>query len=184
MILLELFFSFAKVGVMTFGGGLAMLPILQREIVEHKGWATETELTDYFAIGQCTPGIIAVNTATFVGQKQAGILGGTLATLGVAFPSVVIITCLASVISAFAGLKVIAHAFAGIRICVCVLIFNALLKLSRSSVVDLPTGLIAVTVALLAFFTDLSPAVFVLCAAVAGLAIQAVKRSRKKEVEG
>ena len=174
MILLELFFSFAKVGVMTFGGGLAMLPILQREIVEHKGWATEAELTDYFAIGQCTPGIIAVNTATFVGQKQAGILGGILATLGVAFPSVVIITCLASVISAFAG----------IRICVCVLIFNALLKLSRSSVVDLPTGLIAVTVALLAFFTDLSPAVFVLCAAVAGLAIQAVKRSRKKEAEG
>ena len=158
MILLELFFSFAKVGVMTFGGGLAMLPILQREIVEHKGWATEAELTDYFAIGQCTPGIIAVNTATFVGQKQAGILGGILATLGVAFPSVVIITCLASVISAFAGLKVIAHAFAGIRICVCVLIFNALLKLSRSSVVDPPTGLIAVTVALLAFFTDLSPA--------------------------
>ena len=184
MILLELFFSFAKVGVMTFGGGYAMLPILQREIVEHKGWATEAELTDYFAIGQCTPGIIAVNTATFVGQKQAGILGGILATLGVAFPSVVIITCLASVISAFAGLKVIAHAFAGIRICVCVLIFNALLKLSRSSVVDLPTGLIAVTVALLAFFTDLSPAVFVLCAAVAGLAIQAVKRSRKKEAEG
>ena len=184
MILLELFFSFAKVGVMTFGGGLAMLPILQREIVEHKGWATEAELTDYFAIGQCTPGIIAVNTATFVGQKQAGILGGILATLGVAFPSVVIITCLASVISAFAGLKVIAHAFAGIRICVCVLIFNALLKLSRSSVVDPPTGLIAVTVALLAFFTDLSPAVFVLCAAVAGLAIQAVKRSRKKEAEG
>ena len=156
----------------------------QREIVENKGWATEAELTDYFAIGQCTPGIIAVNTATFVGQKQAGILGGILATLGVAFPSVVIITCLASVISAFAGLKVIAHAFAGIRICVCVLIFNALLKLSRSSVVDLPTGLIAVTVALLAFFTDLSPAVFVLCAAVAGLAIQAVKRSRKKEAEG
>lgn len=184
MILLELFFSFAKVGVMTFGGGLAMLPILQREIVEHKGWATEAELTDYFAIGQCTPGIIAVNTATFVGQKQAGIPGGILATLGVAFPSVVIITCLASVISAFAGLEVIAHAFAGIRICVCVLIFNALLKLSRSSVVDLPTGLIAVTVALLAFFTDLSPAVFVLCAAIAGLAIQAVKRrSRKKEVE-
>ena len=184
MILLELFFSFAKVGVMTFGGGLAMLPILQREIVVHVGWATVAEVSEVFAVGRWTPGCFAVNTATFVGQKQAGILGGILATLGVAFPSVVIITCLASVISAFAGLKVIAHAFAGIRICVCVLIFNALLKLSRSSVVDPPTGLIAVTVALLAFFTDLSPAVFVLCAAVAGLAIQAVKRSRKKEVEG
>ena len=68
-ILLDLFLTFAKVGVMTFGGGYAMLPILQREVVENKGWATEEELMDYFAIGQCTPGIIAVNTATFIGQK-------------------------------------------------------------------------------------------------------------------
>ena len=77
----ELFYTFAKVGVMTFGGGMAMLPILQREVVENKGWATDEELTDYFAIGQCTPGIIAVNTATFVGQKQQGILGGIVATM-------------------------------------------------------------------------------------------------------
>ena len=78
----DLFLTFAKVGVMTFGGGYAMLPILQREVVENKGWATEEELTDYFAIGQCTPGIIAVNTATFIGQKNKGILGGVIATLG------------------------------------------------------------------------------------------------------
>ena len=71
-LLWELFLTFAKVGVMTFGGGMAMLPILQREVVENKGWATDEELVDYFAIGQCTPGIIAVNTATFVGQKQQG----------------------------------------------------------------------------------------------------------------
>lgn len=70
----QLFLTFAKVGVMTFGGGMAMLPILQREVVEDKGWATDEELVDYFAIGQCTPGIIAVNTATFIGQKQAGII--------------------------------------------------------------------------------------------------------------
>ena len=72
---LDLFGTFAKVGVMTFGGGYAMLPILQREVVEHKGWATEEELMDYFAIGQCTPGVIAVNTATFIGQKHRGWLG-------------------------------------------------------------------------------------------------------------
>ena len=87
----ELFYTFAKVGVMTFGGGYAMLPILQREVVEKKGWATDEELTDYFAIGQCTPGVIAVNTATFVGQKHAGVAGGIVATLGVVFPSLIII---------------------------------------------------------------------------------------------
>ena len=88
---LDLFLTFAKVGVMTFGGGYAMLPILQREVVERKGWATEEELMDYFAIGQCTPGIIAVNTATFIGQKLNGVFGGIFATLGFVFPSLVII---------------------------------------------------------------------------------------------
>ena len=79
--LLVLFLTFAKVGVMTFGGGYAMLPILQREVVENKGWATDEELTDYFAIGQCTPGVIAVNTATFIGQKQRGIAGVLIQSL-------------------------------------------------------------------------------------------------------
>ena len=88
----SLFLTFAKVGVMTFGGGYAMLPILQREVVENKGWATDEELTDYFAIGQCTPGVIAVNTATFIGRKYRGIPGGILTTLGVVSPSVIIIS--------------------------------------------------------------------------------------------
>ena len=78
-LLLQMFLTFAKVGVMTFGGGYAMLPILQREVVDNKGWATEEELMDYFAIGQCTPGVIAVNTATFIGHKCAGIAGGIAA---------------------------------------------------------------------------------------------------------
>ena len=177
--LLDLFWTFAKVGVMTFGGGYAMLPILQREVVEKKGWATEDELADYFAIGQCTPGIIAVNTATFVGQKNGGIPGGILATLGVVFPSLVIITLLASVIQTFAELAVVKHAFAGIRICVCVLIFNAVLKLGKKAVVDKPAAVIAVRVTLLAFFTDLSPVVFVLLAAVAGLLIKQAGGARK-----
>ena len=103
-LLWELFLTFAKVGVMTFGGGMAMLPILQREVVENKGWATDEELVDYFAIGQCTPGIIAVNTATFIGQKYAGIAGGIVATLGVVFPSLVIISILAGLITNFSDL--------------------------------------------------------------------------------
>ena len=88
--LLDLFLTFARIGGLTFGGGYAMLPMLQKEVVENRGWATEEELADYFAIGQCTPGVIAVNTATFVGYREAGILGGVMATLGVIFPSLVI----------------------------------------------------------------------------------------------
>ena len=175
MLLVQLFLTFAKMGVMTFGGGYAMLPILQREVVEGKGWATEEELADYFAIGQCTPGIIAVNTATFIGQKQAGVLGGLIATLGVVFPSVVIISLLATVITAFAELEVVKHAFAGIRVCVCVLIFNAVLKLGKQAVVDSPALIIALAVTLGSFFTKASPVVFVVAAALAGLLIQQVK---------
>ena len=146
MLLADLFLTFAKVGVMTFGGGYAMLPLLQREVVENKGWATEEELADYFAIGQCTPGIIAVNTATFIGKKHAGIPGGILASLGVVFPSLVIITLLASVITSVADLAVVQHAFAGIRVCVCVLIFNSVLKLGKSAVKDKPTLILAIAI--------------------------------------
>ncbi len=169
MLLADLFWTFAKVGAMTFGGGYAMLPILQREVVEGKGWATEEELADYFAIGQCTPGIIAVNTATFIGKKHAGIPGGILASLGVVFPSLVIIILLASVITSVSDLAVVQHAFAGIRVCVCVLIFNSVLKLGKSAVKDKATLILAVIIALAAFLTDLSPVVFILLAAVAGL---------------
>ena len=170
--LFDLFLTFAKVGVMTFGGGMAMLPILQREVVENKKWATDEELTDYFAIGQCTPGIIAVNTATFIGQKRRGILGGIFATLGIVFPSLVIITVLAGLITNFSHLEWVQHAFAGIRVCVCVLIFNAVLKLWKSAVRDAWCGYIFGAVLGFALFTSLSPVIYVLFAAVAGIVIK------------
>ena len=170
--LLTLFLTFAKVGVMTFGGGYAMLPILQREVVENKGWATDEELTDYFAIGQCTPGVIAVNTATFIGQKHRGILGGIVATLGVVFPSLVIIASLAGVITTFSHLAWVQHAFAGIRVCVCVLIFNAVLKLWKGAVKDVWGLVIFLVILALSVFTKLSPIIYVLAAAVAGLLIK------------
>ena len=169
---LDLFLSFAKVGVMTFGGGYAMLPILQREVVERKDWVTEEELMDYFAIGQCTPGIIAVNTATFIGQKLKGVAGGILATLGVVFPSLVIISLLAGVIEAFSHIAWVQHAFGGIRICVCVLILNAVVKLLKKAVVDKVTLAIFAVVMLGAYFTSVSPVVFVLIAAVIGIALK------------
>ena len=170
----DLFLTFAKVGVMTFGGGYAMLPILQREVVENKGWATEEELTDYFAIGQCTPGVIAVNTATFIGQKNKGVPGGILATLGVVFPSLVIISLLAGVITAFSHLAWVNHAFGGIRVCVCVLILNAVVKLFKKAVIDKPTMAIFLAVALGSFFTAVSPVVFVLAAAIIGIVLKNV----------
>ena len=102
---LDLFLTFAKVGVCTFGGGYAMLPILQREVVEKKGWVTEEEVTDYFAIGQCTPGIIAVNTSVFIGYRQRGVPGGIAAALGVVFPSFVVITIIAAFLTKFCDLS-------------------------------------------------------------------------------
>ena len=169
--LLSMFFTFAKVGVMTFGGGYAMLPILQREVVENKGWATEEELTDYFAIGQCTPGVIAVNTATFIGRKEAGFWGALASTLGVVFPSLVIIMTLAGIITSFAGNPYVANAFAGIRVCVCVLIFNAVEKLLKKAVVDKKTSALYVLILAMALVIDASPVVFVLFAAVMGIAL-------------
>ena len=170
----DLFLTFAKVGVMTFGGGYAMLPILQREVVENKGWATEEELTDYFAIGQCTPGIIAVNTATFIGQKNKGIPGGIIATLGLVFPSLVIISMLAGVITQFSHLAWVNHAFGGIRVCVCILILNAITKLYKKSVIDIPTTLIFFLVFGLSVWLSCSPVWFVLAAAVAGIVLKNV----------
>ena len=168
----ELFLTFAKIGVMTIGGGMAMLPILEREVVQNKQWATEEELVDYFAIGQCTPGIIAVNTATFVGQKKKGAIGGIVATLGVVFPSLVIITVLAGLITNFAHLAWVQNAFAGIQVCVCVLILNAVLKLLKKSVVDKRTAVIFVIVLLGNMLLSVSPVWFVLLSALSGIVLK------------
>lgn len=178
--LLTLFGIFAKIGVMTFGGGYAMLPILQREIVDNRHWATEEELMDYFAIGQCTPGVIAVNTATFIGQKRKGVIGGIVATLGVVFPSLVIISLLAGVIEAFSHLALVQHAFGGIRICVCVLILNAVVKLFKKSVVDVKTLIIFLVVMLGSVFTSLSPVYFVLLAGIGGIVLKILEGRHEK----
>ena len=167
----ELFLAFARVGVMTFGGGYAMIPILEREIVDKHGWATEEELMDYYAVGQCTPGVIAVNTATFIGYKLRGAPGGIVATLGVIFPSVVIITVIAGVLKTFAKVPAVKSAFAGIRVCVCVLIFNAVLKLWKKAVVDKATLVMFLAVFLLSVFFKISPVWFVVLCAAAGIVL-------------
>lgn len=178
---LQLFISFAKIGALTFGGGYAMLPMLKDEVVDKHGWATEEELMDYYAIGQCTPGVIAVNTATFVGRTQGGFWGALFATLGVAFPSLIIITIIAAFLQNFAEIPTVQHAFAGIRVCVFVLILNAVISLAKKSVVNIATGIIFVLVFLLSVIVDLSPVFLVLGAGIAGIVLRIVKGEEKKQ---
>ena len=170
--LLDLFVVFARIGGFTFGGGYAMLPMLEKEVVNSRHWATEEELMDYYAIGQCTPGIIAINTATFIGYKIKGIPGGIMATLGVIAPSLVIITVIAAFISNFMELSFVNSAFAGIRACVCVLIFSAVLKLGKKALVDKITVGIFAVVLVLSLFTDISPAILVVLAGAVGIIIK------------
>ena len=136
---ISLFLSFAKVGVCTFGGGYAMLPILQREVVEKKNWVTEEEIADYYALGQCTPGIIAVNTSVFIGHQLRGIPGGVVAALGVVFPSFVVITIIAAFLANFTSYPAVQHALAGINAMVVALIISSVLKLGKSSLKNAPS---------------------------------------------
>ena len=181
--LFKMFLTFARIGGFTFGGGYAMLPMLQREVVEKYKWATNDELLDYYAIGQCTPGVIAVNTATFIGYKLKGIPGAIFATLGVVTPSMIIIGLIAAFISNFRDLEVVQWAFSGIRAAVVALILSAVIKIGKKSIVDIFTALIFVIVAVLSFVTDLSPVIFVVTAAVCGLIIKISKEKKAKEDE-
>jgi len=178
-ILIELFISFMRIGGFTFGGGYAMLPLIQKEIVERRGWASDEEVLDYFTIGQITPGVIAVNTATFIGYKKAGILGGMVATLGVIFPSIVIISIIAAVLTNFAELPVVIHAFNGIRACVCVLILIAVYNMGKKSVVDVFTALIFIITAILTIMKVTSPVILVIVAGLIGVVFQLIKAKRQ-----
>ncbi|MGN0328361.1 MAG: chromate transporter [Lachnospira sp.] len=179
--LIDLYLTFARIGGFTFGGGYAMLPMLQKEVVDARHWATEDEIMDYYAIGQCTPGIIAVNTATFVGYKVKGIAGGIFATLGLVSPSIVIITIIAAFLKNFAQYAVVKNAFAGIRICVVVLIIQAVIKLGKKSVKDLWTALIFSLVVILGMFTPIATYLYVLGAGVLGILFSQLKKVTSRE---
>ena len=175
---LELFVSFFKVGLLTFGGGYAMLPMLQREVVEKRGWITEEQILDCYAIGQCTPGVIAVNTATFVGFRQAGILGAAAATVGVVAPSLLIISALAGILRRIAHYDAVRHAFAGIRVAVSVLVGQAVVKLWRKGVKGAWAIGVWLAALVLAAFFGVSPVWLVAAAIAAGLVL-AWKEARK-----
>ena len=167
--LLDLYFSFFKIGATTFGGGYAMLPIIEREIVEKKGYATSEEIMDYYAIGQCTPGVIAVNTATLVGNRLCGVWGGIFATAGVVSPALIIIMVISGFINSFADSPIVANAFSGIRVAVCALMINVIIKLLKTSIKDKLGAIIFLLVLFIGVFTALSPVYFVVFAAAAGI---------------
>ncbi len=152
-----------------------MLPILQREVVENRKWVTEAEVLDYYAIGQCLPGIIMVNTMIFVGQKRKGTAGGIAAAFGTVCPALIIITVIAALLTNFADSEIVKKAFAGIRVCVCVLIFNAVVKLWKSSVIDWKCFAIFALVALLSLLTGVTPVVFVVVSAILGIVIKGLE---------
>lgn len=169
--LIEIFIASFKVGGMTFGGGYAMLPILQKEVVEKKQWNTEEEILDYYALSQCLPGIIMVNTLVFVGQKRRGRLGAIMSALGAVTPSFIIISIIATLLTTFADLAVVQNAFAGIRVCVCVLIFNSILKLWKSSVIDWKCLIMFIAIAIGSYALDITPIAFVVGSAIVGVLI-------------
>ncbi len=179
---LSLFWAFVKVGGLTFGGGYAMLPILQRDIVEKHHWVTEEEVMDYYAMAQCLPGIIMINTSAFIGQHRKGTLGGFVAGFASALPSLVIITIIAAFLTAFAEYPVVQNAFAGIRACVVVLIVNAVIKLWKSAMVDWKSiVIIFLPIFLLSVFTEISPIILVVASAVAGIVITLISNKRGGE---
>lgn len=167
--LLELYLTFFKLGLFTFGGGYAMLPLLEREVVDKKGWASHEEILDYYAIGQSTPGIIAINTSTFCGYKVCGNIGGIVASLGFISPSIIIISIIAKFLQSFSHLAIIQHAFAGIRVAVCALVFYSVIKMIKK---DANTGL-KFMVFILTFiaigFLSVSPIVVVITVGVFGI---------------
>lgn len=168
--LFELFITFAKIGAVTFGGGIAMLPLIQLEVVEKRHWITEEELIDFYAISRCTPGVVIVNTATHIGARIKGVPGAIFTTLGAVLPSLITISLVASVLSNFAQLPAVKDAFGGLRVGAWVLIFNAIRKIIKAGVVDGLTLAIAAVVFLLSILTNISTAAFVVTAGIIGLA--------------
>lgn len=169
--LFDLFKTFCRIGGLTFGGGYAMLPMLEKEVVENKKWATSEELLDYYAVGQTTPGIIAVNTATFIGYKVRGFMGALFATMGVVFPSIVIIMIIATSLQNFSKYEIVQNAFSGIRVVVAVLILNAIIKLWKSSVIDKVGIFIFILIFICGAFLKISSIYIVISAAILGLII-------------
>lgn len=178
---LQLYTTFFRIGILTFGGGLTMLPLLKYELVESKKWITEDKLLDCYAIGQCTPGIIAVNTATYVGYLRKGVFGGIIATLGMVSPSVLIITVVATFLQNFMEVAIIQHALMGIRGAVCALMLNTVVSLAKKSLISPINIAICAVALLLALFSQLPTILIIVLAGLSGVIIEKVKGGKQHE---
>ena len=175
--LLQLYLIFFKIGLVNFGGGYAMLPLLQTELVDKRGWTTSEELADYYAIAQCTPGAIAINVSTFIGVKRKGVLGGIVSSLGFVSPAFIIIFLIALLLTNFSNNEYVSYALAGIRACVVFLVIYALKKLFKNSIKDVFAFIFALTVGFMAIFLTVIPLfVYVIAGAIFGLLVSFIKQ--------
>lgn len=174
--IIGIFLAFCRVGALTFGGGYGMLPIANKELCDNKNWISREAIGDCYAVAQCAPGIIAVNTSVLIGNQLGGFLGGMVAAIGIAFPSLIIILLVTSVLNAFIFLPIVGFALSGIRAAVCAIILNTVLGLSENSVVDaVSLGLFMVSFVALTFF-DMSPIFPIILGAVVSLVAKGGKK--------
>lgn len=171
---LQLLWSFLKIGALTFGGGYAMLPILQDEIIKRRQWLSDIEVMDYFMMSQCLPGVIAVGTSILIGKKIKGNLGGIIAALGVSLPSMVMMAAVTALVETTIDLPVVGYALAGIRVAVSVLVVNTVAQLLKTSIVDIKTFILFAVALAVALIFSFSPVIFVIVAAVAGIVLKLV----------
>ena len=166
--LAELYVAFFRTGIFTFGGGLAMMPMLQKELIEKKHWLTEEDLIDYYAIGQSTPGIIAVNVATFVGYRQAGVLGAIVATLGIISPSIIIITILAGTINSISEYPRVQAALKGINVAVAALLTTVIIKFAKKTIKNVWNVLFMLAAFICIFWFKVPSVIIIIVAIVLG----------------
>ena len=182
----SLFLTMFKIGLFTFGGGYAMLAILENEFVEKKKWTDKEDFLNMVAIAESTPGPIAINSATYLGYKRAGVLGSAVATLGVVLPSFMIIYTISLFFDAFLSLTYVAYAFKGIQACVVYLILSAGIKLFKGvkknaySIIAFASAL-SLLVVLALFSVKFSAIFYILIGGVAGLVIHLISKLRKEK---
>ena len=177
---IDLFWTFLKIGAVSFGGGYAMVPVLERELIKGKGWVTMEEVMDYYTIAQVTPGIVAINVSTFIGNKRKGFLGGIISTIGFIIPGITLITIISFFISRFAENKIVHHAFAGIRVAVGALILNTVFRIFKGFYKELKsTALFIIAFAVSAFFKQ-SPVYTVLGAGILGWLLYSPKKPKEQ----
>ncbi|MBU1141786.1 MAG: chromate transporter [Firmicutes bacterium] len=167
--LFDLFTTFLKIGALTFGGGYAMMPIMRKEVVEKKQWADDDDILKILVISESTPGVLAVNSATFIGYKIGGFKGSLVATLGVIIPSFIIISLISLFIVEFQQLTWVAYAFKGIQAGVAILIFKAALKLSKKIHFNLFAIMMLICSLFVALFTEFSVIYILIVGAILGI---------------